>query len=57
MLNLLVKAAVRLVVLTLCALPLPGLAPMVAAAGEFPAVRISGAINPVVADFIADQLA
>jgi membrane-bound serine protease (ClpP class) len=56
MLNLLVKAATRLVVPALCALLLPGLA-SVAAAGEFPAVRISGAINPVVADFIADQLA
>ena len=57
MLNLLCKAAVRLVVVALCALLLPWLAPFAAVADEFPAVRISGAINPVVADFIADQLA
>ena len=56
MFSMLFRTVARLVVLALFAPLLPGLAASPATAGEFPAVRISGAINPVVADFVADQL-
>jgi membrane-bound serine protease (ClpP class) len=54
--NFHIRTAIRLLLVALLWSVLAGLGALPAVAGELVAVRISGAINPVVADFLADQL-
>lgn len=54
--DLFIRPLARLAVIALCWVLLSCLGAIPAAAGELPAVRISGAINPVVADFVTEQL-